>query len=116
MINYNRLWTLISEYNLTKTEFMNQLGVSSATFAKLSSNQPVTMEVLEKICNILGCSLDNIVSFDPDVKSPVRWGGVDKTTTYLIKLYYIVNKKTEDPEALPPVTSNIFMVTAIHSI
>ena len=49
MINYNRLWTLISEYNLTKTEFMNQLGVSSATFAKLSSNQPVTMEVLEKI-------------------------------------------------------------------
>lgn len=99
MINYNRLWTLISEYNLTKTEFMNQLGVSSATFAKLSSNQPVTMEVLEKICNILGCSLDNIVSFDPDVKSPVRWGGVDKTTTYLIKLYYIVNKKTEDPEA-----------------
>ena len=25
MINYNRLWTLISEYNLTKTEFMNQL-------------------------------------------------------------------------------------------
>ena len=54
MINYNRLWTLISEYNLTKTEFMNQLGVSSATFAKLSSNQPVTMEVLEKICNILG--------------------------------------------------------------
>lgn len=48
MINYNRLWTLISEYNLTKTEFMNQLGVSSATFAKLSSNQPVTMEVLEK--------------------------------------------------------------------
>lgn len=55
MINYNKLWTLISEYNLTKTEFMNQLGVSSATFAKLSSNQPVTMEVLEKICNILGC-------------------------------------------------------------
>lgn len=98
MINYNKLWTLISEFNLTKTEFMNQLGISSATFAKLSSNQPVTMEVLEKICNTLGCSLDNIVSFDPDVKSPVRWSGVDKTTTYIIKLYYIINKKNENTE------------------
>lgn len=89
----------LHEISLSNTEFMNQLGVSSATFAKLSSNQPVTMEVLEKICNILGCSLDNIVSFDPDVKSPARWSEVDKTMTYIIKLYYIINLKDEGTEA-----------------
>lgn len=86
---------------MTKTEFMNQLGVSSATFAKLSSNQPVTMEVLEKICSTLGCSLDNIVSFVPDAKTPARWSGVDKTATYLIKLYYIKNANAEDTEVVP---------------
>lgn len=95
MINYSKLWTILSEYGISKTEFMKQLGVSSATIAKLSGNQPVTMDILERICSKLGCSLDNIVSFTADSDIPTCWSGIDDTTTYLIYFYFM---KTDDTE------------------
>ncbi|MDD6207990.1 MAG: helix-turn-helix transcriptional regulator [Clostridiales bacterium] len=91
MYHYDKLWNLLSDYGITKTEFMKQLGVSSATFAKLSSNQPVTLDVLERICHALGCSLDNIVTFDSDPALASRWIGIDRPATYLINLYFIYN-------------------------
>ena len=38
-------------------------GISSSTLAKLSKEEPVTLEVLEKICNELHCNIGDIVEF-----------------------------------------------------
>ena len=89
MINYNRLWTLLSEYDISKTEFMNQIGVSSATMAKLSNNQPVTMDILERICSNLRCSLDSVVSFSDGPDLQRQWRGINEEGTYLIYFYFI---------------------------
>ena len=95
MIDYSKLWTLLSEYDMSKTEFMKQIGASSATIAKLSGNQPVTMDVLERICSCLRCSLDNIVSFSADADMPKLWSGIDEESTYLIYFYFL---QAEDEE------------------
>lgn len=95
MINYNRLWTLLLEYNISKTEFMNQIGVSSATMAKLSNNQPVTMDILERICSSLRCSLDNIVSFSDDPDMQRQWRGVSDEKTYLVYFYFVQDLNEE---------------------
>lgn len=96
MIDYSKLWTLLSEYGISKTEFMNQIGVSSATMAKLSNNQPVTMDILERICSSLRCSLDNVVSFldGPDMQR--QWCGINEGETYLVYLYFVqdINKES----------------------
>lgn len=89
MIDYSKLWALLSEYGTSKTEFMNQIGVSSATIAKLSNNQPVTMDILERICSNLHCSLDSVVSFSDGLNTQRQWCGINEGETYLFYLYFI---------------------------
>lgn len=44
-------------------EFARLVGVGQNTLAKLSKNEPVSMEVLLKICEGLDCKLEDIVEF-----------------------------------------------------
>lgn len=89
MISYDGLWALLSEFDISKMEFMNQIGVSSATMAKLSNNQPVTMDILERICSCLRCSLDSIVSFSDGPDTKRQWRGISVEETYLVYFYFV---------------------------
>ena len=60
-ISYNKLWKLLIDKNMTKTELRIQADIATTTLAKLSKNEQVSMEVLLKICNVLKCTLDDIV-------------------------------------------------------
>lgn len=48
---------------IQKMEFARLVGVGQNTLAKLSKNEPVSMEVLLKICEGLDCKLEDIVEF-----------------------------------------------------
>lgn len=60
-ISYNKLWKLLIDKNMTKTELRLKADIATSTLAKLSKNEQVSMEVLLKICNVLNCTLDDIV-------------------------------------------------------
>ena len=62
-ISYNKLWKLLIDKNMTKTELRLKADIATSTLAKLSKNEQVSMEVLLKICNSLNCGLDDIVEF-----------------------------------------------------
>ena len=62
-ISYNRLWKLLIDKNLTKTELRLKADIATSTLAKLGKNEQVSMDVLLKICNTLNCGLDDIVEF-----------------------------------------------------
>lgn len=59
--NYNRLWKLLIDRGLTKTELKNRASVSTNIIAKMGKNEPVSMESLAKIATVLNCGLDDIV-------------------------------------------------------
>ena len=63
-VSYNGLWKLLIDKKLNKKDLMKKLGISSATIAKMSKGENVSMEVLQKICGFLGCNIGDIVSFD----------------------------------------------------
>ena len=66
-ISYNNLLKKLIDKGMTKTEFAHALGISSNTMAKISKNQPISMETLLKICNYLqGDSFDEVVSFEKE--------------------------------------------------
>ena len=66
-ISYNNLLKKLIDKGMTKTEFAHALGISSNTMAKISKNQPISMETLLKICNYLLCdSFDEVVSFEKE--------------------------------------------------
>ena len=60
-ISYNRLWKLMIDKNINKTKLRSQAGISSNAMAKLGKNESVQVEVLVKICNRLGCTMDDIM-------------------------------------------------------
>jgi putative transcriptional regulator len=62
-VSYMGLWKLLLEKELQKQDLVEQVGLSSATVAKMGKGEPVSNKVLEKICNFLGCSANDIISY-----------------------------------------------------
>lgn len=46
---------------MNKTDLRLAIGVSSATIARLTNNEAVSMEVLMRICNALDCDVGDIM-------------------------------------------------------
>ncbi len=63
---YNRLFKLLIDKGLKKTEFAKKVGISANTLAKFSRNEMVSMEILVRVCRRLECTLDDIVEILPE--------------------------------------------------
>ena len=50
--NYNKLWKLLIDRKITKTEMRLQAGISTNMLAKMGKDEPVSMETLAKNSNI----------------------------------------------------------------
>lgn len=62
--SYNKLWKLLIDKKITKTEMRLQTGISTNMLAKMGRDEAVTMEVITKIATYLHCGIDDIVDFD----------------------------------------------------
>lgn len=65
-ISYNRLFKLLIDKGMKKTEFAKIAGLTPGTLAKLSKNQTVSMDSLIKMCKTLNCTFDDIVEIIPE--------------------------------------------------
>lgn len=59
-MGYNKLWKLLIDKGMNKTDLRLASGISSSSLAKLGKGENVTTDVLLRICNALGCNLDDI--------------------------------------------------------
>lgn len=62
--NYNRLWKLLIDKGMTKTQMRKAAGISTNILAKMGKGEPVAMDSLAKICVALNCSIDDIVEIN----------------------------------------------------
>lgn len=60
-LSYNKLWKLLIDKGMTKTEMRLKADISTTTLAKLEKNETVSMEVLLKICKVLNCNVGDIM-------------------------------------------------------
>lgn len=60
-LSYNKLWKLLIDKGMTKTEMRLKADISTTTLAKLGKNETVSMEVLLKICKVLDCNVGDIM-------------------------------------------------------
>ena len=61
IISYNKLWKLIIDKGINKTQLHEMTGITTNILAKLGKNESVQIEVLAKICEVLECDLTDIV-------------------------------------------------------
>lgn len=60
-VSYNRLWKLLIDRGMKKTELMEAAGLTSNTITKMGKNEMVSMKSLVKICGVLDCDIGDVV-------------------------------------------------------
>ena len=59
-IRYNKLWKRLIDENMMKVDLRDQAGITTNALAKLGKNEHVSTQVLEKVCNVLHCEIQDI--------------------------------------------------------
>ena len=69
MISYKPLWHTLIEKDIKKMELVKLVGMSSSALAKLNNDNYVALEVIDRICQVLDCRIEQVVEIrkNPDV-------------------------------------------------
>ena len=60
-ISYNKLWKMLIDKNMKKSDLKEMAGISSASLAKLGKGDNITTDVLLRICEVMDCRMVDIV-------------------------------------------------------
>lgn len=62
-LNYKTLWIQLAKKGLKKTEVIVIAQITTNVMAQMGKNKPITLKNLEKICNALECTPNDVFSF-----------------------------------------------------
>ena len=62
-ISYNRLWKLLIDKGLNKSQLKVAANISSNVLAKMGKNEAVSMATLQRICSSLDCDISDVCEF-----------------------------------------------------
>ena len=62
-VSYKKLFKLMIDKDIRKKDLKEITGISYSTLWKLEAGENVQMDVLERVCRAMDCSLDEIVEF-----------------------------------------------------
>ena len=66
MITYEPLWETMKKRKVTTYTLIYKCGISSHTIHNLKHNKGITIDTLNKLCNILDCTPNDILKFEKD--------------------------------------------------
>ena len=64
--SYNKLWKMLIDRHMTKTQMRIEAGISTNILAKMGKDEPIAMDSSAKIAAALQCGLDDIVEIQKD--------------------------------------------------
>ena len=62
-VNYDKLWGILNERGMMKTELIREAKIRTNAMAKLGRNEDVRVEILVKICKALDCKIDDVIEY-----------------------------------------------------
>ena len=74
-IRYNKLWKKLIDENMMKVDLRDQAGITTNALAKLGKNEHVSTQVLEKVCKVLHCEIQDIMEFIQDEEREEKYYG-----------------------------------------
>lgn len=63
-VSYKKLWKLLIDRDISRASLRKRAGISSGSLTKLGRAEPVSMEVLWKVCSVLDCNIGDIMEFE----------------------------------------------------
>ena len=65
---YNKMWKMLINKNMKRTDLLDEVGMGSATLAKMGRNEPVSMDIIMRICEYFSCNVGDIMDVIPEEK------------------------------------------------
>ena len=59
-VDYKKLWKLLIDKDMKKTDLIPVAGISSNVLAKMNKGEFVSMESIQKVCRALECDVGDI--------------------------------------------------------
>ncbi|SDF48803.1 helix-turn-helix domain-containing protein [Eubacterium pyruvativorans] len=69
-MNYDKLWKLLIDKKMTKTDLHVQAHVTTNAIAAMGKGKDVSTSVLDKICRTLDCKIEDIVTCEYGTEEP----------------------------------------------
>jgi DNA-binding Xre family transcriptional regulator len=66
MIKYDRLWDTLKDRNISQYKLIKDYGIDKAQIHRLRKNMVVKTIILNRLCDILDCDIEDIMEFVPD--------------------------------------------------
>jgi len=66
--NYNKLWKILIDRNMMKTDLIREAKISTNSMARMGKNEDVRLETLAKIAIVLGCKIDDLVDYSQSIE------------------------------------------------
>ena len=63
LISYEPLWRTMEKKNVTTYTLISKHGISSRTINNLKHNKGITVFTMERLCEILACSPNDVIEF-----------------------------------------------------
>ena len=85
MIVYDRLWITLKKKNISQYALIKDYGIDKAQLQRLRKNMVVKTVILNRLCSILDCKIEDIMEFVPDEDIP-KCNGLE-ISLFLIRKY-----------------------------
>lgn len=66
MLKYDRLWATLKEKNISQYKLIKDYGIDKAQLQRLRKNMVVKTMILNRLCGILDCRIEDIMEYYPD--------------------------------------------------
>ncbi len=66
MIKYDRLWITMKNKGISQYKLIKYYGVDKAQLHRLRKNMVVKTIILNRLCGILDCHIEDIMEYIPD--------------------------------------------------
>lgn len=63
---YNKLFKLMIDQKISNAELRERAGISANIISKLKHDRYISLDSIEKICGVMGCSVDQMLEFVPE--------------------------------------------------
>ena len=66
MVSYDRLWKTMKKKNTSQYRLFKYYGVSAGQIGRLKKNMYVSTHTIDMLCNILQCSVEDVMEIRLD--------------------------------------------------
>lgn len=75
--SYNKLWKLLIDKNMKKTDLQCAIATTPKTIAKMGRDENVSLETLGKICEYFQCDIGDIIEYNYIKSEKKLWGTLE---------------------------------------